>query len=206
MSSGEGARCIVRNSLSVGGQSCGVEFVSDAAPHAETDVRAYVARLFDDHADAIHAYAVRRVGEHDAADVLSETFVIALQQFARFDPLLGTDRGWLFGIANNVLRHHWRTEARRLRQIDAHRPPVPIGDPLIAVDARLDARLAAAPLVDSLLAADPDERDLILMWAWEQLSYADIATAMNLPIGTVRSRLHRARKRLEPFRPEGATS
>ncbi len=179
--------------------------MSDAASHAETDVRADVAQLFDDHADAIYAYAVRRVGEHDAADVLSETFVIALQQFARFDPSLGTDRGWLFGIANNVLRHHWRTEARRLRQIDADRPPVPIGDPLIAVDARLDARLAAAPLVDALLAADPDERDLILMWAWEQLSYADIATALNLPIGTVRSRLHRARKRLEPFRPDGAT-
>jgi RNA polymerase sigma factor (sigma-70 family) len=164
-----------------------------------------VARLFDDHADAIYAYAVRRVGEHDAADVLSETFVIALQGFARFDPALGTPRGWLFGIANNVLRHHWRTEARRLRRLDAQRLPLLVGDPLLAVDARMDAQQAAAPVVDALLAADPDERDLILMWAWEQLSYADIATAMNLPIGTVRSRLHRARKRLEPFRPKGAT-
>ncbi len=70
-----------------------------------------MARLFDTHADVIFSYAERRVGATTAHEVVGDVFLIALDRLSTFDPTLGTERGWLYGIANNVLRHHWRSES-----------------------------------------------------------------------------------------------
>ena len=107
-----GERRVVSGQVS-GMDASGEPTVQEISPH----VRAAVGQRFDDHADAIFAYAARRVGPGLAVDVVSDVFLVALDRFESFDPDLGGARGWLFGIANNVLRRHWRTEARRLRAL-----------------------------------------------------------------------------------------
>jgi RNA polymerase sigma-70 factor (ECF subfamily) len=94
--------------------------------------RARLARLYDDHVDAVYAYLARRVGADVALDVLADVFEAAFAQLDRFDPARGSERAWLFGIATNLLRRHWRTEQRRLlawRRASV-REIVP-GDPLL---------------------------------------------------------------------------
>ncbi|MCU1364660.1 MAG: putative polymerase subfamily sigma factor, partial [Ilumatobacteraceae bacterium] len=162
---------------------------------ANAMTRAEVGRLFDAHADAIFRYAARRVGADDAADVVSEAFVIALDRFAAYSLERGGARGWLFGIANNVLRHHWRSEQRCLAALARHHAvAVPGPDPLLDVDGRLDAEVEVERLLRQVADLPADDRDLLTMYAWEHLPYADIAAAMSIPVGTERSRLHRLRR------------
>ncbi len=108
-----------------------------------------VAVWFDRHVDSLHTYVSRRVGHELARDVVGETFRVALQQLDRYDPGRGDERAWLFGIATNVVRRHWRTELRRLElQTRAtHREPASAIDPLLDVDDALDADRRLAGLV-----------------------------------------------------------
>src|SRR5262245_5262828 len=76
---------------------------------------AVVAAWFDLHVDAVYRYVARRVGAHTARDVVADTFRVALEHFGEYDPSRGSERSWLFGIATNLVRRHWRTEERRLR-------------------------------------------------------------------------------------------
>ncbi len=155
------------------------------------------AELFERHFDTIHVYLARRAPAADAADLASEVFKIAFAQRDRFDPAHSSARPWLYGIATNLLRHHLRRggrEARaraRLSSFDLRRP-----HDLGAVDDALDAA-ATWPTVAEALAdlADPD-REALLLYAWEELSYPEVAVALGVPVGTVRSRIHRARRRL----------
>jgi RNA polymerase sigma-70 factor (ECF subfamily) len=161
--------------------------------------------MFDAHADTIYEYLARRVGSTVAGDVLSDVFVVAIEHFEDYRPDMGTERSWLFGIANNVLRHHWRAEARRLAALARqHGEPATLGDPLLAVDSRVDAQHDVIRVADAIVALNADDRDLVLMFAWERLTYREISEVMNLPIGTVRSRLHRLRRSLQHQRPQGA--
>ena len=100
-----------------------------------------VATWFDRHFDTIHGYVSRRAGDEVAREVTATTFRIALEQFGRFDPSLGGERAWLYGIASNLLRRHWRDEKRRLRAHLRHATGVggQTVDPLLLVDARVDA-------------------------------------------------------------------
>jgi RNA polymerase sigma factor (sigma-70 family) len=145
------------------------------------------AVLFDRHFDQIHGYLTRRVGRDCADDLVATTFTVAFERRATFR---GQDsaRGWLFGIATNLLRNEWRAEQRALSalaQLTAAASPAEAG---VAAD-RDEALEALARL-------DPDQRDVVLLHAWEGLSYEEIAAAVGVPIGTVRSRLARARQRL----------
>ena len=100
-----------------------------------------VARWFDRHAAAIGAYATRRVGAALAKDLVGDTFRIALEQRESFDRRRGDERAWLYGIATNLIRRHWRTEERRLRtQARSVRADVRPLDPLLGVDGAIDAR------------------------------------------------------------------
>ncbi len=160
--------------------------------------------MFDAHADTIYGYLARRVGSTAANDALSDVFVIAIERFEQYRPETGGERSWLFGIANNVLRHHWRAEARRLMALTRqHVQPATLGDPLLAVESRIDAQHDVIRVVDAIVGLNADDRDLVLMFAWERLTYREISEAMNLPIGTVRSRLHRLRRSMQPQRPQG---
>jgi len=113
---------------------------------------------------------------------------------------------WLFGIAANLIRRHWRTERRRLRAY-ARTGVDPIGDEAAEVERRVDA-VAAAPAVAAALASlGAGEREVLLLFAWADLSYDEISTALGIPVGTVRSRLSRARARVrELLSPTGQVS
>ena len=152
--------------------------------------------VFDKYYATIHAYLRRRVPAAEADDIAAETFVLAFEKWNGFDPERGNVRAWLFGISGNLLQHHWRRERRRLRAYA--RSGV---DPLAPSDAdasdeRLDAQ-RHGPVIARALAALPSlERDVVTLHVWAELSHAEIAEALGVAEGTVRSRLHRARGHL----------
>ncbi|MDW5598694.1 RNA polymerase sigma factor [Conexibacter stalactiti] len=156
------------------------------------DPRAFAA-VFDRHYDAIAAFLRRRLERALADELASETFLQAFDGRARFDRARADARPWLYGIAANLLRGHRRSEERRLRAYA--RAAVPAGEAgaYDEVEARLDAAASGRALATALASLGPGERDALLLHAWTDLSYEQIAEALEIPVGTVRSRLHRAR-------------
>jgi RNA polymerase sigma factor (sigma-70 family) len=140
-------------------------------------------RLFEDHFDAIYGYLARRVGPDLARDLAAETFTRAYAGRKRFDPARGEPRAWLFGIAHNLLRRHYRDEERRLQAF-------------ARIELREETTSDEPWVAEALSVLSREERDALLLFAWADLSYDQIAEALGLPIGTVRSRLNRARTRL----------
>lgn len=166
------------------------------------------AELFERHFDAIHAYLARRAAPADAADLAAEVFQVAFVRRDRFDPTHASARPWLYGIAANLLRHHLRRggrEARariRLASYEVRRP-----HDLDPIDDGIDAA-TRWPVVATALAQIPEaDREALLLHAWEELTYPEVAVALGIPVGTVRSRIHRARRRLrELLSPDGQSS
>jgi len=151
--------------------------------------------VFERHHDDVRRYLQRRSGADTGEELAAQTFEEAFRTRSRFDPAFPNARPWLMGIATNLLRHHYRAEAARLRALEraaAMASTVAEDDP----DARLDARVAADSLAQALQGMSRAERDIVLLYAWADLTYAEIAHALHLPLGTVRSRLHRIRRRL----------
>ncbi len=158
------------------------------------------AALFDRHADAVHRYAARRLGGEVADDLVAETFTTAFQQRHRYDPARGAGadaRPWLFGIATNLVGRHRRAEARRFKAM-ARIPAISDHDEPLADRAadRVVARAVGRELAAALAALPARHRDVLLLVAWGDLSYGEVAQALGIPVGTVRSRLHRARGKL----------
>jgi RNA polymerase sigma-70 factor (ECF subfamily) len=153
--------------------------------------------LFDRHAAALLRFLARRLDPGDAEDLLGEVYRIAFERRAGYDLERPSARPWLYGIAANLVARSGRDTARRLRATAAAaaRPDYgedPADRAVSAADAAARwARVAAA--VDQL---PGPERDVLLLFAWEELSYEEIAAALEIPAGTVRSRLSRARARL----------
>ena len=142
--------------------------------------------LFDRHVAVVHAFAQRRIGRDLAEEVTAETFARAFEARGRYDAGFEDALPWLLGIASNLMRRHWRTERRRL---DAYARAVHHERPSAAPDVDGSALRAVARLPRR-------EREVLLLAAWADLTYAEIARALDLPVGTVRSRLARARSRL----------
>lgn len=156
-----------------------------------------VAGWFDAHAQDLAGYATRRVGPTLASDIVADTFRIAWEQLDSYNPGRGGERAWLFGIASNLLRRHWRTEERRLRiQAQSVRADIHPVDPLLLVDEHLDARARYERVVDGVASLAPEDRDLLVLIAWEEMSSREAAAAIGVPPGTVRSRLARIRTQL----------
>jgi RNA polymerase sigma-70 factor (ECF subfamily) len=154
------------------------------------------AILFDRHAVAIHRYVARRMGAAEADDLLGQTFLLAFERRHRYDVSRAGALPWLYGIATNLVHRRRRDEVRQLRaysRTGTERDP----DGFAAeVAARLDAAETTRALSGVLAGLRSVERDVLLLYAWEDLSYAEIAQALQMPLGTVRSRLHRARRAL----------
>jgi RNA polymerase sigma-70 factor (ECF subfamily) len=152
------------------------------------------ASLFDRHAVAVHRYLGRRVGEL-ADDLVSETFLIGFRRRAAYRPEHVEVRPWLIGIATNLVHAHVRTERRRYRALAraAAEPPSPGADPGDSTE-RLDAQAMRGPLAGALAGLKARDRDVLLLFGWAQLSYEEIAAVLDIPLGTVRSRLNRARR------------
>jgi RNA polymerase sigma-70 factor (ECF subfamily) len=155
------------------------------------DPDAFVA-IFERHFREIHRYLARRVGGELADDLAAEAFAEAFRVRGGYRPLTPDARPWLYGIAANLLFKHRRGEARRLRALARTRPDAAHDD----ADGALD-RVAAAALAPRVAAAlralEPRDREVLLLFAWAELGYAEIAVALAIPVGTVRSRLNRAR-------------
>ena len=151
--------------------------------------------IFERHFREIHRYLARRVGTELADDLAAEAFAEAFRVRGGYRPLTPDARPWLYGIAANLLYKHRRGEARRLRALA--RTPVDAAPD--ESDGALD-RVAAAALAPRVAAAlralEPCDREVLLLYAWAELGYAEIAVALGIPTGTVRSRLNRARARI----------
>ncbi|MFF3518705.1 RNA polymerase sigma factor [Streptomyces sp. NPDC004393] len=163
---------------------------SDAQLTRSAQDAAAFALLVEQYSRALHGYFARRV-PGAADDLLSEAWLQAFAARGTFDPAVGTARGWLFGVARNVLSGHLRRAGR-----DAGGPTPEVDDPWHAVDQRLDARALAPRLRRALADLPAEERELLLLVAWEQLTPSEAASVVGIPAGTARSRLHRARGRL----------
>jgi RNA polymerase sigma factor (sigma-70 family) len=154
----------------------------------------HFAAVFDRHYWHIYAYAARRLGRDVAEDVASETFLVAFDRRAGYDTARVDARPWLYGIASNVIARHGRAESRRYkmlaragadRVVDGH-------DEVVA--GRIDALAVRGRLARALARLPQQDRDVLLLVAWAGLSQQEAAVALDIPPGTARSRLHRARQ------------
>lgn len=151
------------------------------------------AGIFDRHYIAVHRYLARRAPYAQADDLASMTFVVAFERRLSFRPHSTSARPWLLGIATNLLHERLRVERREqgaLVLLSAENP-AGHGDRCDAGDSPDTDRLARA-----LATLDSAQRDVLLLHAWEELSYEEIAVVLDIPLGTVRSRLARARSHL----------
>ena len=155
-------------------------------------------RWFVEHADSVFGYLARRLGRDVGLDATADVFRVALERFPSFDPTVGSPRAWLFGIANNLARRHWRTERRRLAALarESASVAVPALDPLLHVSDRLDASRDLDLVLDALAGLSFEDRDLVLLFAWEGLNYSELAAVFMIPVGTVKSRMHSIRREL----------
>ncbi|WP_338678123.1 RNA polymerase sigma factor [Streptomyces sp. SCSIO 30461] len=153
--------------------------------------------MFQDHAQMVYRHAVRVSGDWAVAqDVVSLTFLEAWRLRGKLRDEGDTPRPWLMGIATNVLRNAARA-ARRHDRVVARIPAaeaVPdFADELIGRIADAEQIAAAQAVLAQLRRA---EREVFTLCVWSGLSYAEAAQALGVPVGTVRSRLARARSRL----------
>ncbi|WP_214415298.1 RNA polymerase sigma factor [Sphaerisporangium fuscum] len=153
------------------------------------------AVLFDRHAAALHRYAARRLGPDAAEDVVSETFLAAFEYRDRYQPLQADARPWLYGIASNVISKRWRREVARYRAyVRGGVDPAEINGG--AVEDGVNTLAVNRPLVAALAGLRTADRDALLLVAWAGLTYEEVAGALEVPVGTIRSRLNRARKKV----------
>jgi RNA polymerase sigma-70 factor (ECF subfamily) len=166
---------------------------------ASLDLPEAFASIFERHSRELHRFLSRRVGEL-ADDLLGELFVTAFTGRASYRAVLADARPWLYGIATNLVRRHHRAEATRYRALSR----LPLGgDDASEAEPAAVARLEAARVRPRLAAALAElktaDRDVLLLLAWAQLDQSEVAAALDIPVGTVRSRLHRARHQLRPI-------
>jgi RNA polymerase sigma factor (sigma-70 family) len=154
------------------------------------------AVIFDRHADEIHRYAARRLDRQEAADVVSDVFLAAFRNRGRYDAGRADARPWLYGIATKVISQHMRAESRRARTLAALPVPLPAVFSVEEISDRITAAQLRPRLLRVLAGLSVADRELVLLVAWAELSYEQVAEALEIPVGTVRSRLHRVRAKI----------
>lgn len=154
------------------------------------------AAIFDKHFRCVSTFLRRRAGASAAEELTSQTFLVAFASRSNFDQARISAKPWLLGIATNLVRHQARGVGRQRRAYDRATPDSEADFTEQAI-GRADASGQRPALVAALSELTVEERDVLLLFAWGELSYEEIAEALEVPIGTVRSRLARARKRME---------
>ena len=158
-----------------------------------TEPRAFGV-VFERHFGVILRYLRRRLDDQPAEEATAQTFFVAFDERGRFDRERADARPWLFGIATNVARRHRRSEVRELRAITALAGETTTADD--GAEAKLDAERMRGALARCLADLPAEEADVLYLLVWAELDQREIATALEVPLGTVKSRLSRARKRL----------
>jgi RNA polymerase sigma-70 factor (ECF subfamily) len=157
--------------------------------------RADFGVLFDRHAESLFRYCARRIGPDEAQDVVAETFLVAYQRRRRYDKTRANAAPWLFGIATNLLRRRREAEARAHRQFANTTLRTELDGLADDAAARIDAELQVRALAATLADMSDRLRDVLFLYA-AGLEYQEIAESLGVPVGTVRSRLNRARSQL----------
>jgi RNA polymerase sigma factor (sigma-70 family) len=171
------------------GMMAGVSMPDEVASEdvAIRDVEGFRA-VFDEHWLPVVRYCSRRLGIDAGEQVAADVFAEAFAGRARFDPRRGSVRAWLFGIASHLVARAWRDEQRRWRLLGETPRDGTVAEPeLDGLDRRIVRALSDLSAVD---------RDALLLVAWGDLTYAEVAQVQQVPVGTVRSRIHRARRLL----------
>ena len=163
--------------------------------------------LFKRHSRSVYAYCARRTGNLDLAEDL--TSVVFMEAFRRRRKLQLSSKSalpWLIGVANNVIRNAERSLRRYRSALD--RIPVPANGVSSEEDAmeRLGAQEALASALEAISALTQGEQDVVLLVLWSEFTYADAATALSIPVGTVRSRLASARAKFKDSAPVISTT
>ncbi|TFB52067.1 sigma-70 family RNA polymerase sigma factor [Cryobacterium tagatosivorans] len=161
--------------------------------------------MYDRYARAVFRYAAGRVGNGHADDIMSETFLVAFERRESFDITIGDARPWLFGIATTLMRKHSRVEAKAWKGLVAHGAAAVPDDAIEAIGSRIDAEFAVKAIAAALRKMPTRDRDALLLYAWADLDYEGVAQALQIPVGTVRSRLNRARRTLRAASHRGST-
>lgn len=161
--------------------------------------RAALAALFEQYANRIYQHCFRRLGSYaDAEDAVSMVFLTVWRKRLRVQLHEGSAAPWLYGTATNVCRNLDRGRRRHLRAVakigsldGSHEP-----DPADRVTDAVADEQRMREVLAQIRTLSKGEQDVLALVAWSGLSYADTAAALDIPIGTVRSRLARARARL----------
>ncbi len=154
------------------------------------------AELFDRYSAMLYRYVSQRLGPEPAEDLVGETFLVAFSRRKSYDLGYPDARPWLFGILTKLISRHHRTEAARYRAL--RRAPIDphVESPADRVAAGVTARAAGPALAGALAALPAKDRDVLLLIAWGDRTYEEAAQALGIPIGTVRSRLNRGRRKV----------
>ncbi|MEV4161949.1 RNA polymerase sigma factor [Nonomuraea dietziae] len=154
--------------------------------------------IYDRYVAEIHAYLGRRLDRQAADDLTAEVFLAAFRKREAFDPERGEVRPWLYGFATNLIASHRRTEIRRLAALQRNAAAYdgPDHGHEERVVTRVDAVSAQARLAAELRALPDGDRDVLLLSALSELSHEEVAKALDIPYGTVGSRLSRVRRKL----------
>ncbi|MFD4902196.1 RNA polymerase sigma factor [Streptomyces sp. NPDC058411] len=155
------------------------------------------AALYEEYARAVYNHAYRLTGDWSTAEeVLSETFLAAWRTRQAIEPEGDSLRPWLLGIATNKARNANRGRGRRLAFLARRPAPEPVADIADATAGRVDDARRLAAVQRALGGLRRQEREVLVLCVWSGLDYAEAAEALGVPVGTVRSRLSRARTRL----------
>ncbi|MDP9797631.1 RNA polymerase sigma-70 factor (ECF subfamily) [Catenuloplanes nepalensis] len=165
------------------------------ALHGESEA---FGEIFQRHADRVYHHCFRRLGSWSAAeDATSLVFLETWRRRTDAIPAAGSLLPWLLGVANNVTRNLHRTARRydtALYRMSA--APLTTPDHSDDVAGRIDDERRLAPVLRELRTLPRPDQDVIALVLMSGLTYAEAAVALGVPVGTVRSRLSRARKRI----------
>jgi RNA polymerase sigma-70 factor (ECF subfamily) len=160
--------------------------------------------LYERHARAVQSYCLWRTADLQAAeDATATVFLEAWRKRGRLTLTTGSAAALLLGIANNVVRRQWRSQRRYRDALERVRGVgLPPNDLEAEAIARVDAIQQLREGGEAIRQLPRREREVLALLAWSDLSYGEIAEALSLPVGTVRSRLARARTRLGDAFPD----
>ena len=162
-----------------------------------------LAALFDRYGDRIYNHCFRHLADWaEAEDATSSVFLEVWRHRRRVRLHDGSALPWLYGVATNVCRNAGRSRRRYLRAVARLPEPESAPDHAEAVADRLGSQARMRAVLAQVEALPPRERDVLGLVAWAGLSYEQAAAALDVPVGTVRSRLSRARARLTEELPD----